>query len=181
MTNKQSYNGWTNYETWVVNLWLTNDQGSDEQLRDDARYHLEQAIEKGCDTESARNDAAYELGQSLREQHEEFAPELTGVFSDLLRASLRAVNWYEIGRAAIDDLTIYSAGWNMPGYLPDAEPQIFLDADDALEHIKDAAKDSIEDYIDADDLAQKIDDWRADRHGEFGQTFGNYHYFVTRI
>ena len=26
------YNGWSNYETWAVNLWMNGDQGYYEQL-----------------------------------------------------------------------------------------------------------------------------------------------------
>ncbi len=29
-----SYNGWTNYETWCVNLWLINQEGSNDRLMD---------------------------------------------------------------------------------------------------------------------------------------------------
>lgn len=42
------YNGWTNYQTWVVNLWLTNDSGGDERLREMARdclTHLDGAMD----------------------------------------------------------------------------------------------------------------------------------------
>jgi hypothetical protein len=28
------YNGWPNYETWVVHLWLSNDAGSEQAMRD---------------------------------------------------------------------------------------------------------------------------------------------------
>ena len=31
MTN-ETYNGWTNRETWLANLWLTNDQGIYEHV-----------------------------------------------------------------------------------------------------------------------------------------------------
>ena len=27
-----SYNGWTNYETWAVKLWMDNEEGSYERL-----------------------------------------------------------------------------------------------------------------------------------------------------
>jgi hypothetical protein len=26
--NEKTYNGWTNYETWLVKLWIDNDEGS---------------------------------------------------------------------------------------------------------------------------------------------------------
>jgi hypothetical protein len=28
-----SYNGWTNYETWNVSLWLNNEPGTYDELR----------------------------------------------------------------------------------------------------------------------------------------------------
>ena len=31
-TETKTYNGWQNYETWCVNLWLTNEPGSSEEL-----------------------------------------------------------------------------------------------------------------------------------------------------
>ncbi|MES2348477.1 MAG: hypothetical protein V4641_13020 [Pseudomonadota bacterium] len=80
----------------------------------------------------------------------------------------------------------YVAGCNMPGYLPDGEPAEFDDADDALDYVKDMAKASIDDDTDlpADIAAQQTSDidefWRADSNGEFGQTFVNYHYWVTQ-
>jgi len=30
MTTK-TYNNWTNYETWCVNLWLTNEEGTSQE------------------------------------------------------------------------------------------------------------------------------------------------------
>ena len=39
--NKKEYNGWYNYETWMVNLWMDNDQGSHEMSREIARDSIE--------------------------------------------------------------------------------------------------------------------------------------------
>lgn len=77
----------------------------------------------------------------------------------------------------------YVAGWNMPGYMPDSEPVEFEDADDALEYIKDAAKNAIEQDSSEDAFEQRSDDvdsWTADKTGEFGNTFGNYHYWISQ-
>ncbi len=94
----QTYNGWTNYQTWVVNLWMTNDSGSYEHLQSMARdclTHLEDNV----------SDAVWELSKRLEEDHDEFMPEVTGVYADLLTHSLGMVNWHEIARHVIDDVT----------------------------------------------------------------------------
>lgn len=36
--DQQSYNGWTNHATWLVNLWITNDEYTEEGLRLAVRY-----------------------------------------------------------------------------------------------------------------------------------------------
>lgn len=36
--DQQSYNGWTNHATWLVNLWLTNDEYTEAGLRMAVRY-----------------------------------------------------------------------------------------------------------------------------------------------
>ncbi len=40
MTNKE-YNGWYNYETWMVNMWMDNTQESHETWRAIARESIE--------------------------------------------------------------------------------------------------------------------------------------------
>lgn len=79
----------------------------------------------------------------------------------------------------------FVAGWNMPGYMPDSEPAEFDNAADAMEYIKDAAKDEFDQYEnDAGSSYQsgrdQIDTWKADKNGEFGCTFGKFHYFISR-
>ena len=32
-TETKTYNGWRNYETWCVNLWLTNEEYTEDELR----------------------------------------------------------------------------------------------------------------------------------------------------
>jgi hypothetical protein len=81
-----TYQGWANYETWVVHLWLVNEEGSYRYWTDRAR----------------RQTSAYLLAQELKAEHEEAAPEVSGVFSDLLTSALQAVDWDEIASALIE-------------------------------------------------------------------------------
>ena len=77
----------------------------------------------------------------------------------------------------------FVAGWNMPGYMSDSEPAEFDDADDALEYLKDSAKEAIEQDSSEDAFAQRseaIDSWTANKNGEFGQTFGQFHYWISQ-
>jgi hypothetical protein len=40
--NKKEYNGWTNYETWLVNLWMDNDEGSQAYWSEVAQDSIEE-------------------------------------------------------------------------------------------------------------------------------------------
>ena len=69
------YNGWTNKETWLVNLWLgeyiTEEQEAGMEITSD---HLRATVENMRDDTSP----------------------LWGLFSDLLEMALASVNWEEI-------------------------------------------------------------------------------------
>lgn len=90
------YNGWSNYETWAANLWLTNDAGGDEWLRDNAQECFE-------DAEGDRSEAAIELAGRIESFHDEFYPEVSGLFADLLRSAYDAIDWREIAENALAD------------------------------------------------------------------------------
>ena len=78
MTKK--YNGWTNYESWLVGLWLDNDEGSYTYWR-----------------ERAKQVSKRELAKELKSAHED-AVTVTGVFADLLNSALKSVNWEEVAK-----------------------------------------------------------------------------------
>ena len=77
----QTYSGWTNYETWCVNLWLTNEPDTEEHLRMLAQVDA---------STSHRADR-------LKHYVIDMAPiEGATMFVDLLQAALDSVNWREI-------------------------------------------------------------------------------------
>lgn len=94
--DEQGYNGWTNYETWCVSLWMSNDEGSYETFRE----------------MTLAADGDYELSNQFKEYHEEAAADAlaqeNGVFVDLLRGALSVVNWREIAKNWIADETAVS-------------------------------------------------------------------------
>ena len=80
----EKYNGWTNYETWVVASWI--DKGGKQELVADYKHHP---------------DAVMNLAADLKEAWSEH--ELEGVHADLLHAALDRVNWYEIASSLLED------------------------------------------------------------------------------
>ena len=77
------YNGWTNRETWVVNLWFTNDECYYEELR---------SIIKNFDID----EQAEEIEQYA---HWIIDVNEASMTTDLLSISLGRVDWHEIARA----------------------------------------------------------------------------------
>ena len=89
MSENRTYNGWTNYETWNVKLWMDNDEGEYNYWQERAEYN---------------RDDVYDLSQELKSYYQEGMPEVNGMWADLLQASLNSVNWYEIAESLINSL-----------------------------------------------------------------------------
>jgi hypothetical protein len=91
-----SYNGWRNYETWDVALWIDNDQGSYYYARE-----LVADAARDAEPETRRIDVA----DALKEWFEAGAPEMAAsAYSDLLNAAMGEVDWLEIADHYLSDL-----------------------------------------------------------------------------
>lgn len=100
-----AYNGWSNYETWAVKLWLDNDEGAYHMVRD----HAASVLGDNTDDETGVDDEGFarDMAGWLREYHADAAAAVLGdgasVFHDLLNAALADVDWREIGAAYLED------------------------------------------------------------------------------
>lgn len=97
-----TYNGWTNYETWLVNLWMDNEKGSQDFFREQAKEIYDGDEPRPSTKLTWAQVAGMRFADWLQEWHDENRPELPGVYGDLLGAALSAVNWDEIARHYID-------------------------------------------------------------------------------
>jgi hypothetical protein len=104
MSDEKGYNGWSNYETWAVKLWIDNEQGTYEYWREMTREAWENAEEdRRYPSQTRKESATCMLADMLKDEHEEAKPEVTGVFADLLNAAMSEVDWYEIASAMIEN------------------------------------------------------------------------------
>jgi len=81
---RQEYNGWTNYPTWAVHLWLTNEEPLYHQSRE--------LVAEGED---------YEAAGRLKEFVTDYDPlgSTPSMFTDILGWAVEQVNWLEVARA----------------------------------------------------------------------------------
>ncbi len=85
----REYNGWTNYETWNLKLWLDSDESN---------YNRTKELVKACDKDE------FELASNLSDLAHNEAPELKASFySDVMNASIREVNYLEIAKSLLED------------------------------------------------------------------------------
>jgi hypothetical protein len=96
----ETYNGWANYPTWNVALWMDNEEGSYLHARELGR----EAIEANTNESLDRDGAVYDLATTLQEWHEESVPELGGFAADLHGWAMRHVDWREIAGHLVDEL-----------------------------------------------------------------------------
>ena len=99
--NEEGYNGWKNYETWNVKLWLDNEQGTQELQREWA----EQAKATPKNEVWTREETTrFTLADIVKEFVEANVPDTEpSMYGDLLGAAISRVDWNEIAENILSD------------------------------------------------------------------------------
>lgn len=101
--NESNYNGWANYETWNVKLWIDNEQGSSEYWREQAQS----AYDAADDEDEAVRNLARNLEDHFEQQKHELLDNAnlgSSMWADLLGAALQSVDWREIAESMIGEV-----------------------------------------------------------------------------
>tara|TARA_R100001244_G_C5105432_1_gene119847 strand:+ start:196 stop:537 length:342 start_codon:yes stop_codon:yes gene_type:complete len=105
--NKVEYNGWTNYETWLINLHMTNEQGGTDFTMEFLAGRPDNFVVY------KRNTVA--LAKFLQDRYETDATSVLShdltcrtfdmnlLWKDLINSALSEVNWMEIAIHRVEE------------------------------------------------------------------------------
>jgi hypothetical protein len=99
-----AYNGWSNYETWNVALWIGNEEGSQREVEEWAEEAWKEAE---ADKIFSREEVAVlDLEKRIQEMIEDGNPlaSSASLYSDLLGAAIGEVDFHEIAEHYIEDV-----------------------------------------------------------------------------
>jgi len=106
-TTTTTYNGWKNYETWCVNLHITNDMYCEEQLGEIIKEDIPDTRPASITDITARDWSMFNRADKLNDMvHEwmfDYMDDKGGMFTDLLRSAMDEVDWLEIIKNHADD------------------------------------------------------------------------------
>ena len=107
-----TYNGWSNYETWNWKLWLDNDQGAYEywanRVQELNAIHFVPDYEWETESDIRIMELANELEDDciaalqIPEDSMELLP-TAGPFADILNAGIGRINWREIAENMLSE------------------------------------------------------------------------------
>lgn len=106
-TNNESYNGWSNYETWAVNVHIG------DTLQDWA-IELAKSYDVHRYNSSKLGNYLFDLSHYLRDTFTELVVEPTSVIesdllSDLLLRGIDRINWWELANHCDDAIEYINA------------------------------------------------------------------------
>lgn len=88
-----TYQGWTNYETWAIALWMDNEE---------PLYALTRELARSA---AKKEHGQYELADTLKNLVENISPNLgTSMFSDLLTHAIDQANYDEIAASLLEEV-----------------------------------------------------------------------------
>ena len=108
------YNGFRNRETWLVNLWIANDEGLHNEVDSMIAESLRKAIYKS--TKKCSKDrflaerTIYSLASKIREFLQEHVPVSDGLYGDLLGNALAEVDYDQLADLYVRDCLAESEG-----------------------------------------------------------------------
>jgi hypothetical protein len=92
--NIQKYNGWTNYETWLCNMWFDNFDFTD-------MMDMFDNCEAQCDVLDIIEDY---IKEHVEEYVEYSLPHGDGFMHDMLNAAISEIDWRDIAEHYVDDV-----------------------------------------------------------------------------
>jgi hypothetical protein len=100
----ETYNGWTNRETWAANLHITNDQGLLEMATERLEEFRPDLDEDG---NTSTDGISFRAGEALRDWYEEIVDEFGD--SEGIRMMVKEVgsawrvDWQEVAEGLLED------------------------------------------------------------------------------
>lgn len=106
MTEEKGYNGWSNYATWLVNVHLSNDEGTYSYVNELAQTSIDNAEADKYNTK--KEDATQALADSIKGMIDEGNPlaDKSNLYSDMLQAIIDEADYYAIAEAWLEDFDI---------------------------------------------------------------------------
>jgi hypothetical protein len=100
-----TYNGWSNYPTWAVNLWLDNDRGLYEERNERVSAIVAETVSRSPKYWTLAQSHLYATEDMLKEWVADLAAdeyEEPTMVADLIGYALGEVNWREIAEHLVD-------------------------------------------------------------------------------
>ena len=100
-----TYNGWSNYETWNWKLWLDNDQGTYSYWQERIEEIKAAEYTPDYEWETPESLQVRTLAEELEAECDTSMEELptVGPFADILDAGIGRINWREIAENMLSD------------------------------------------------------------------------------